>query len=197
MRLFLTLSTALLLAGNTATADPNWHKTRGQIELEVVGDELFFNGTLDSYSTDQVARVLAENPQIRTAVLLNMPGTDDVDATLETGMLLNRAGIKTYLTKTSSIASGAVDLFCAGVEREAEPGAKIGIHTWYDEEGTEGRYLDHDDPEHDNQLKYLSKTGCDVKLYWFSLRAAAPTSMHWMTPAELESYTVVTKFIGK
>ena len=197
MRLFILLITTFLIISGMASADPNWRKTRGQIELYVEGDNLYFNGTLDSYSTEEVRRVLEKNPQIRTAVLLEMPGTDDVDATLETGMLLNHAGIKTYLTKTSSIASGAVDLFCAGVEREVEPGAKVGIHTWYDDRGTEGRNLPHNDPEHQPQLKYLSKTGCSPSLYWFSLRAAAPDDIHWMTPDELQGYNVVTKIIGK
>ncbi len=197
MRFLAIIIAALALATMAAEADPNYEKVRGQIELRVNGDKLYFNGSLDSYTTSQLKEILEENPQIKTAVLLEMPGTDDVDATLETGMLLNRAGIKTYLTRNSSIASGAVDLFCAGVEREAEPGARIGIHTWYDDEGTEGRNLDTDDPEHDAQLKYLSKTGCSTNLYWFSLRAAAPNSMHWMTKKEMEDYSVVTKFVGK
>ncbi|MEE9380554.1 MAG: hypothetical protein V3V03_04030 [Hyphomonadaceae bacterium] len=197
MRLLLTSLAALTLFAASASADPNWEKTLGELQMSVKGETLYMNGGLDSYSTEQVARILDENPQIKTAVLLDMPGTDDVDATLETGMLLNRAGIKTYLTSHSSIASGAVDLFCAGVEREVEPGAQIGIHTWYNDDGTEGRFLSQDDPEHDTQLKFLSKTGCSVGLYWFSLRAASPNDIHWMTKDEMESYSVVTKFVGK
>ena len=49
---------------------------------------------------------------------------------MHTGRLLRKNGFTTKLLSDSDIASGGVDLFCAGAKRIVEKGAKIGVHSW-------------------------------------------------------------------
>ena len=72
-------------------------------------------------------------------------------------MVRNR-GIATHLPADGEIASGGVDFFLAGVKRTAEAGAKIGVHSWADDD-YEGRELDSNAAETSDLFGILSGYG--------------------------------------
>ena len=57
-------------------------------------------------------------------------GSLDDKINMHTGRLIREHGFTTKVLSDSRIASGGVDLFCAGEKRIIEQGAEIGVHSW-------------------------------------------------------------------
>ena len=159
----------------------------------VDGDRLFVAGTLNAMTYDEIQRQLSENPGLKTVILEDIDGSIDDEANLQTAMLIHNAGLDTFVPADGIIESGAVDLFCAGRNRIAERGARIGVHSWADGEGMEGGDISPSSDEHQIYLDYFEAVGCPVSFYWFTLEAAPASGIHYMTEAELIDYQVATE----
>lgn len=159
----------------------------------VDGDRLFVAGTLNAMTYDEIQRQLTENPGLKTVILEDIDGSIDDEANLQTAMLIHNAGLDTFVPADGIIESGAVDLFCAGRNRIAERGARIGVHSWADGDGMEGADVSPSGDEHQIYLDYFGAVGCPVSFYWFTLEAAPASGIHYMTEAELIDYQVVTE----
>ena len=159
----------------------------------VEGDRLYVSGTLNALTYDEIKRQLDRHPELRTVVLEHIDGSIDDDVNLRTSLLIHDAGLDTFVPADGIIESGAVDLFCAGHNRIAERGARIGVHSWADEDGLEGGDLSRESDEHDIYLRYFRQVDCPTEFYWFTLEAAPSGGMHYMTESELLAYQVVTE----
>ncbi len=159
----------------------------------VDGDRLYVSGTLNALTFDEITDQLDAHPQLKTVVLEDIDGSIDDDINLQTALLIHAAELDTYLPADGVIESGAVDLFCAGHNRIAERGAQIGVHSWADEDGSQGADLPREHEEHSIYLDYFRAVDCPVSFYWFTLRAAAADDMHYMSEAEWLEYGVVTE----
>ena len=159
----------------------------------VEGDRLYVSGTLNALTYDEIEQHLAAHPGLTTVVLEDIDGSIDDDMNLQTGLLIHAAGLDTYVPEDGQIESGAVDLFCAGRNRIAERGAKIGVHSWAAEDGLEGGDLAQDDPEHQPYIAYFEAVPCPVSFYWYTLEAAPADSMHYMSEEELLAQSVATE----
>ena len=167
--------------------------TRDITETYVDGDRLYVAGTLNARTYDEIAEHIESNDDLRVVVLEDIDGSIDDDVNLLTGRLIHDAGLDTLVPTDGVIESGAVDLFCAGKNRIAERGARIGVHSWADESGVEGGDLERGDEEHQVYLDYFKSVGCPVSFYWFTLEAASADDMHYMTDEELLFYSVATE----
>lgn len=159
----------------------------------VDGDRLFVAGTLNAMTYDEISRHLTEHPGLKTVILEDIDGSIDDEANLQTAMLIHNAGLDTLVPADGIIESGAVDLFCAGQNRIAERGARIGVHSWADGDGVEGGKISRSSDEHQIYLDYFEAVDCPVSFYWFTLEAAPASGIHYMTEAELISYQVATE----
>lgn len=164
---------------------------RDTTETLVDGDRLYISGTLNTRSHAEIIGLLDDNPDVRLVVLGDIDGTVDADTTVEIGLEIHERGLDTYLPPDGFIESGAVDLFCAGHQRIAAPGAHIGVHSWYDEE-TSADAISPDDEEHDAFIDYFETVGCPVDFYWFTVEAAGPDDMYVMTESEWLEWGVAT-----
>ena len=167
------------------------------LELDARGDALFVRGVVDSDSYGQVYDVLNGELRIGTLVFTMVPGSADDDTNLELGRALRRAGIVTYLPARGTIASGGTDLFLSGVRRVVESGALVGVHSWStdDSHAPTALSLPRDHPEHEKYLNYYRYMGIPEDFYWFTLQAAPPEGMHWMTEEEMAKYRIYTDLI--
>jgi hypothetical protein len=167
----------------------------GSSRFEVDGSEVRLSGALGSLTFTQIERLQAEHPEVQTLVLTDVPGSINDEVNVETGRLVRNGGWSTHLPADGEIASGAVDLFCAGVERTMESGGRIGVHSWAN--GTvEGADLPEDSPEHDFFIEYLQEmlgTPLGRDFYFFTLQAAPAADIHWMTAEEIEQYGLLTR----
>ena len=157
------------------------------------GNLLLLLGIVDSDSPDQVYAALKHSPDIRVVVLANVPGSADDDANLKLGRMLRQAGMSTYLPARRLVASGGVDLLLSGARRIVERGSMVGVHSWADSGGSTGDTVPREHPDHQPYLEYYLEMGVPQEFYWFTLGAAPPDGLHWMTEAEMERYRIFTE----
>ena len=165
--------------------------------LDPRGDALFVKGVIDEFSHEEVYDVLRNELRIGTLVFTLVPGSIDDVTNLALGRMLRRAGITTYLPSQGSVESGGTDLFLAGARRIVERGASLGVHSWSMGLifGRSGASFPRGHPEHEKYLEYYRDMGIPEDFYWFTLEAASPGGMHWMTEEEMERYGVYTDLI--
>lgn len=176
-----------------ASAPPTTSELSGDPDepatFQVIGDRAYMVGFIDGSTPDAVEDLLDEHPGVTTIVLAIVPGSDDDEANLEAARMVREAGLATHVPADGEIASGGVDFFLAGATRTFDDGARFGVHSWgTGEPGFNATDLDEDDPEHDRYLDYYDELGVDEDFYWFTIEAAPPEDIHWMTLAELAEF---------
>ncbi|MCM1989163.1 hypothetical protein [Oceanirhabdus seepicola] len=162
-------------------------------EFRVDGEMLFMNGEINSKTPKQLKKVVSENPQITTIVMLEVPGSNDDEANFPMCSWIREQGLNTHLTKESLVASGGSDFFLAGNERTMEQGAKIGVHSWSDTSGTEAKDLPKDHPDHEMNRKYIEDMLGKDDFYWYTIYAAPANDIYFMTEEEILKYNMVTQ----
>lgn len=182
-------TTATTIEAPELDADPD-----GPAEFEVVGERAYMIGEIGSSTPDEVEDLIEDYPEVTTIVLVEVPGSGDDAANLEAARMVREAGLATHVPADGEIASGGVDFFLAGETRSFDDGARFGVHSW----GTgdpdfNAVDLDEDDPEHDTYLSYYEELGVDTEFYWFTIEAAPPLDIHWMTSAELTEFGFATQ----
>lgn len=155
----------------------------------VDGTTATMTGVISSSTPDAVRALLADNPDLATIVMVDVPGSADDEANLEASRLVRQAGIATHATSGSVLASGGVDFYLAGATRTYEPGAQFGVHSWATGSGTEGIDIPRDDPQHALYLDYYAEMGIDSDFYWYTLEAAPADDIYWMTEEQLARYS--------
>ena len=162
-----------------------------RLVMEVRGDLLFAKGVVTGNSQREAVALLNGSPSVRTLVLTWVPGSLDDETNLALGRAVRRAGMTTYLPGRGLAASGGTDLLLAGARRIVECGAQVGVHSWASGP-VNGNDLPRDDPRHRFYLDYYRDINVPDAFYWFTLQAAAPDSVHWMTEDEIALYGVRT-----
>jgi len=188
MKPTMMIITALGLLGGCHVLGNMQETTR----FEVQGERLLMNGDINSRTYDQFMTVMADNPQITVIVEQDMPGSMDDDTMIKLAYKVRALGLNTYLEADSEIYSGAVDLFLAGVQREAEPGAVIGVHSWSGPFGVEAMDFPRGAAAHEQNRKYIEDMLGQDDFYWFTIEAAPADGLHIMTRAEVARFGLLT-----
>jgi hypothetical protein len=170
----------------------------GSSHLEIKGKEAYLSGDLGTITYTQIKDLIKNHPEIKTIVMTNISGSVNDAVNMHTGRLLHENGFTTKVLSNSDIASGGVDLFCAGVNRIVEKGAKIGVHSWCCVNDLTAIELPKDHPAHQYQLEYFTmalgpKNG--PAFYFYTLEAAPFDDVHYMTDDEIKEWKIATKFI--
>ncbi len=158
------------------------------------GDALIINGETQPDSLAKFKIALDQYPDTRTIILNIVPGSDDDDVNLKMARVIRKKTLSTHLTRDSVIESGGIELFMGGVERTMERGAKVGVHSWSDDDyGYEAHELPKDHADHKPYIKTYKKLGIPKSFYWFVINAAPADGMYFMTEEELERFNLLTK----
>jgi hypothetical protein len=163
-------------------------------EFTVEDTKLYMNGLINSKTFNQLKKIIEENPQLKTIVMLDVPGSADDEVNLPMATWVRSKGLNTYLTSSSHVTSGGTDFFVAGIERTMEEGARIGVHSWGYGIG-DGVNLPKSDPAHEMNRKYIEDMLGKDDFYWYTLKAAPADDMHYMSFDEIKSYGLFTHFI--
>lgn len=164
---------------------------RDLTRYEVRGDRMYISGELNARTPEKLKRALRDNPQVRTLVLTEMPGSLDDEALFPFAKWVREQGLNTHLKSNSKIESGAVDLFLAGERRTMEKGAKIGVHSW-SEGDREAREFPSYHSVHRIYADYIRSMLGSAEFYWFTIAASPADSIHWLTEAEIGRFGLVT-----
>lgn len=153
---------------------------------------LYMKGVIYGNTLKDIKRVLDNNPQVTKLVMVEVPGSIDDEINLLASREIRNRGITTHIPKGGWVASGGTDMFLAGAKRTIDNGARLGVHSWGD---GEFKALDFakDDPIHQSYLDYYQEMQIPTEFYWYTLDAAPVDNMHWMTPAEIKRYKVLTQ----
>ncbi len=172
----LSFATALIIGAGTST-------------FRLEGDVAFLNGELGSGTYRQVSYLIEHCPEIGTIVFEEVPGSVNDEVNVETGRLIREAGYTTLLPARGMIASGGVDLFCAG-ETRIRVGGRMGVHSWGDPTSNiDAHDLPRDHPAHRMQVRYFREMlDQGEEFYFFTLEAAPFADIHWMSDQEIEFY---------
>jgi len=170
----------------------------GNSSLELKGNEAYLSGGLGTVTYAQVKDLIRNHPAIKTIVMTQIAGSLNDAVNMHTGRLLRENGFTTKVLSNSDIASGGVDLFCAGVKRIVEEGAKIGVHSWCCVDGLTAIEIPKDHPAHQYQIAYFTMTlGPEngPAFYFYTLEASPFDSVHYMTDKEIKKWNIATEFI--
>lgn len=157
------------------------------------GAALLVNGVVSPGAIDAFKAAMAAHPDVKALELQCVPGSMDDDTNLALGRLVRAAGLTTAVAAGGLVSSGGTDLFLAGRRRWLSADACVGVHSWGDGETTSGADTARDDLAHQPYLDYYRAMGIDVAFYWFTLDVSGPEDVHWMTPAEIIRFGMITE----
>ena len=165
--------------------------------FEVTGDAAFMYGVIDHTTPAVVQALFDEHPGVTRIVMVDVPGSDDDPANLAAARLVREHGMVTVVPSNGVIASGGVDFFSAGEHRIVEPCGKLGVHSW-NEDGPDGGIILGNEVPKDHELhamflEFYREMGIPEDFYWFTLEAAPPQRIHWMSDEEIVLYGLVTE----
>ena len=152
------------------------------------------NGVINGSSLVNFNKLISKYPNIKTINIKQCDGSSDDEVNLQLSKKVHDLGIATHLLDNAEIASGGVDFFLAGVKRTAGKNTEIGVHSWDD-----GTNKATDYPEghayHLHYINYYKSVGfsnAEAKaFYYFTIKAAAPNDIHWMTKDEIVKYRIL------
>ena len=164
--------------------------------FEVEGETAFMYGVIDHTTPGVVQALVNEHPEVTRIVMVDVPGSDNDPANLKASRLVRESGLTTVVPSNGVIASGGVDFFTAGKIRVVEPCAKLGVHSW-DEDGPDGgiilgNQVARDHEIHTMFLDFYREMEIPEDFYWFTLEAAPPQRIHWMSDEEIVLYGLET-----
>jgi hypothetical protein len=142
----------------------------------------------DARSPAAFAAMMSAFPQIALLEMVECPGTEDDRANLRLGRMIRAAGIATWVPAGGSVRSGGVELFLAGVERRADPGAEFAVHAWIDVDGREaGDYAAHA-PENAKYLAYYRQMGmseAEARAFYAMTNSVSHADALWLTGRDM------------
>ena len=172
----------------------------GTSQLEVKGNEAYLSGDLGIITYRQIKELIKNHPEVKTIVMTQISGSVNDAVNMHTGRILRENGFTTKVLSNSDIASGGVDLFCAGKKRIVEKGAKIGVHSWCCVNDLTAVEIPKDHPAHQYQLAYFTMAlGPEIgpDFYFYTLEASPFDNVHYMTDEEIKKWNIATTFIEK
>jgi hypothetical protein len=157
------------------------------------------DGEINSNTLANFNSLIAAYPNIEQINIVNCGGSSDDDINLQVSLLVHQKGIKTHINNAGLIASGGVDFFLAGTKRTKGSNTQIGVHSWGGEDDNGNTVKATDFPRgHQHHLPYINyykSIGFSQQeaedFYYFTINAAGPDDIHWMTDAEISQYKIL------
>ena len=117
------------------------------------------HGVVDGSTPAQFVAMRAAFPGITTLRMVECPGSVDEAANHVLARMVRAARIDTLVPQGGSVRSGAVELFLAGVRRQADSRAEFAVHSWRDEDGREADDFAADHPVHGEYMDFYREMG--------------------------------------
>ena len=145
----------------------------------------------DARSPAQFDAMLRAFPGISLIEMIDCPGTEDDRANLKLGRMIHARQITTYVPQGGSVRSGGVELFLAGKQRIADPGAEFAVHSWSDEDGREAKDYPADAPENRAYLDYYAEMGMSIpqaKAFYAMTNSVPFDDARWLTAQDMSKW---------
>ena len=142
----------------------------------------------DSRSPAQFEAMVKAWPGIALIEMIDCPGTEDDRANLRLGRMIRARGLATHVPAGGSVRSGGVELFLAGRQRIADPGAEFAVHSWADEDGRQAADYPESAPENRAYLDYYREMGMsavEAKAFYAMTNSVPFEDAKWFGAAEM------------
>lgn len=142
----------------------------------------------DSRSPAQFEAMLKAYPGITLIEMIDCPGTEDDRANLRLGRMIHARGLATHVPTGGSVRSGGVELFLAGRQRIADPGAEFAVHSWADEDGRQAADYPESAPENRAYIDYYREMGmsaAQAKAFYAMTNSVPFEDAKWLGAAEM------------
>ncbi len=142
----------------------------------------------DSSSPAQFQAMMAAYPGISMIEMIEVPGTEDDRANLKLGRMIRERGLTTYVPAGGSVRSGGVELFLAGKQRVADPGAEFAVHAWADEDGREATDYSAEAPENRAYVDYYVEMGMPAaraRSFYAMTNSVPNGDAKWLTGSDM------------
>ena len=172
----------------------SWNIKAEGLSFDIIGQKAFMMGEIGATTLAELQQLFSGHPQVNTIVMVDVPGSNDDEAAIPAYSLIRNNNIHIEVESDGEIASGGVDFFIAGASRTVAPGGKIGVHAWSDGE-TSAADLPEDHPDHDLFIEYYELMGLPDPegFYFFTINAAPPEDIYFMSMEELHQFGLITK----
>jgi hypothetical protein len=157
----------------------------------VTADRAELIGSIETETPAQFRSLLRAYPGIKQIDMIDCPGTGDDEANLSLARMVRKAGITTYIPSGGSVRSGGVELFLAGAQRKAEPGAEFAVHSWRDEDGMEADDFADNDPVHTAYIAYYREMGMSdakARAFYAMTNSAPHDDALYLGPKDIAAY---------
>lgn len=148
----------------------------------------------DTHSPAQFEAMLRAFPGISLIEMIDCPGTEDDRANLKLGRMIHARQITTYVPQGGSVRSGGVELFLAGKQRIADPGAEFAVHSWADEDGREAKDYPANAPENRAYLDYYAEMGMSAgqaKAFYAMTNSVPFDDARWLTAQDMGKWVAL------
>ncbi|MFA0038396.1 alpha/beta hydrolase [Vibrio sp. 10N.261.52.A1] len=133
----------------------------------------------------------------------HIAGSLDDEINMYTGLMIYNHKMTTVVTPAGSVFSGGTDLFAAGYPRilqradtskAIEQNKQVGVHSWAEGDKT-AKEFPYTNESHRSQATYFKKVMGDkgIAFYMFTLNSAPASGEHWMTKADSDKYSFITR----
>jgi len=164
-----------------------WDQEKKEYEFffTVKGNYAVGAGVIYDNFYDRIIALNKSHPQVHTLILFDVPGSANDEINVKGSKLVYDLELSTCLPSDGHVSSGGTDLFVAGYNQYATPGAEIGIHSWEGDEGVVGTDVPRDDPGHDLYLDFYDYVCVPRDFYWETMSYGLP--MHYISEEEINS----------
>ena len=148
----------------------------------------------DTHSPAQFEAMLRAFPGISLIEMIDCPGNEDDRANLKLGRMIHARQITTYVPQGGSVRSGGVELFLAGKQRIADPGAEFAVHSWADEDGREAKDYPANAPENRAYLDYYAEMGMSAgqaKAFYAMTNSVPFDDARWLTAQDMGKWVAL------
>ncbi|MBA2853904.1 hypothetical protein [Methanococcus maripaludis] len=160
--------------------------------FEIQGDNAVMVGIINENIVLEVENLVNSHPNVKTIVMLNVPGSINSYANLKAARIVRKNNISTIVPKNGYIASGGTVFFCAGVNRSIEEGAKVGVHSWKNDIIKDASKIPKESSVHKPYVDYFNEMGISDEFYWFMISSSPSFGMHYMNDYEIKKYGLIT-----
>ena len=197
-KLFCLLLFLVFISGLSCSKDSEIVKEKRNYGIFYVMEDnktIKMDGVIKSRSLKDFQHLIKNFPNASLINIVNCGGSMDDEINLQLSTLVNRKALNTHLLDNAEIASGGVDFFLAGIKRTRGQNTKIGVHSWGTDQ-IKATDFAKGHQYHQEYISYYQKIGFTKKeaeeFYYFTIYAAPPAGIHWMTKEEIIKYKIIT-----
>jgi hypothetical protein len=160
----------------------------------VAPDRAELIGSIESDTPSQFRDMLRAFPGLQQIVMIDCPGTGDDEANFAIARMIRKAALTTSIPNGGSVRSGGVELFLAGVKRNAAPDAEFAVHSWLDEDGLEPSDYADSDPVNREYVDYYREMGMSedkAKAFYALTNSVGHDEALYLNTADIARYVTL------